>query len=112
MAEILGIGLTHYPGPIVPDEHMAGLLRRSLQSERVPAEMKNPTSWPIEMQEELGQDGGAAAAARHRSRLVEAFRKVRQEIDAFRPDFILIWGDDQYENFRDDIVPPFCVYIM
>ena len=22
---------------------------------------------------------------------------------------MLVWGDDQYENFREDIVPPFCV---
>ena len=21
----------------------------------------------------------------------------------------LIWGDDQYENFKEDIIPPFCV---
>ena len=22
---------------------------------------------------------------------------------------MVIWGDDQYENFREDIIPPFCV---
>jgi hypothetical protein len=22
---------------------------------------------------------------------------------------VLIWGDDQYENFREDIVPPYCI---
>ena len=51
------------------------------------------------------------AAAAHRKRLVEGFRKVRAEIDAFRPDFVLIWGDDQYENFHEDLVPPFSIYI-
>src|SRR6185312_2714864 len=25
------------------------------------------------------------------------------------PDFVLLWGDDQYENFREDIIPPYCV---
>ena len=24
---------------------------------------------------------------------------------------ILIWGDDQYENFHEDLIPPFCVFI-
>ena len=24
---------------------------------------------------------------------------------------MLIWGDDQYENFKEDVVPPFCVYL-
>jgi hypothetical protein len=40
-----------------------------------------------------------------------AYRKVRAAIDDFKPDFILIWGDDQYENFQEDLIPPFCVYI-
>jgi hypothetical protein len=22
---------------------------------------------------------------------------------------VVIWGDDQYENFKEDIIPPFCV---
>jgi hypothetical protein len=25
------------------------------------------------------------------------------------PDVVLVWGDDQYENFREDIIPAFCV---
>ena len=44
-------------------------------------------------------------------RLVDGFRKVREEIEAFKPDFVLIWGDDQYENFHEDLVPPFSVYL-
>jgi hypothetical protein len=35
--------------------------------------------------------------------------KVRQTIDDFKPDFLVIWGDDQYENFTEDIIPPFCI---
>src|SRR5262249_41554912 len=27
----------------------------------------------------------------------------------FKPDVIIIFGDDQYENFKEDIVPPFAV---
>ena len=26
------------------------------------------------------------------------------------PDFVLMFGDDQYENFKEDLLPPFCVY--
>ena len=25
------------------------------------------------------------------------------------PDVVLVWGDDQYENFKEDIIPAFCV---
>ena len=37
--------------------------------------------------------------------MIDEFRKIRRELDAFKPDFVLIWGDDQYENFREDCVP-------
>ena len=110
MGEILGVGVTHYPPLVAPDEDRAYPLTRTLKTnERVPAEMKNPTNWPEPMRIEYGEDEGFASAKQHRDRLVNAFRKTREAIDAFAPDFILIWGDDQYENFREDIIPPFCV---
>ena len=34
---------------------------------------------------------------------------MKDEIEAFNPDFIVMFGDDQYENFKEDIIPPFCV---
>ena len=30
-------------------------------------------------------------------------------LDDFRPDVVVIWGDDQHENFTEDVIPPFCV---
>jgi hypothetical protein len=62
------------------------------------------------MRREWGADRGAAAAVEHRRRQVEAFRRIRKELDAFAPDFLVVWGDDQYENFREEIIPPFCVF--
>lgn len=110
MGEILGIGVTHYPPLIAPDEDGMFPLRRTLaRDERVPQEMKDPHNWPQPMQDEYGTDEGYSSALQHRERLVDAFRKVRAEIDAFNPDFVLIWGDDQYENFKEDIIPPFCM---
>ena len=38
------------------------------------------------------------------------FRAIRKALDDFNPDLVLIWGDDQYENFREDIIPAFCVF--
>ena len=110
MAEILGLGVTHYPGLMYPDAQMSVFLQRTLESPRVPEARKDPARWPEPMRREWSTDRGAAAAAQHRRRCVEAFRAVRKELDAFAPDFVVIWGDDQYENFREEIVPPFCVY--
>jgi hypothetical protein len=61
------------------------------------------------MRAEYGADQGLAAARRHRDLLVAGFRETRRRLDAFAPDVVLIWGDDQYENFKEDVVPPFCV---
>jgi hypothetical protein len=110
MGEILGIGATHYPPGLVPDEYKPWPLARMLHTDpRIPAHLKDPANWPEPMQAEWGDDEGITAHRAHRARVFKAFRKIREEIDAFQPDFILIWGDDQYENFKEDIIPPFCV---
>ena len=110
MGQILGIGVTHYPGLIQPDQQMAGLLNRTLNSDQVPEEMKNPARWPAAMRSEWADP--IKSAGEHRARLVNGFRKAREAIDAFDPDFVVIFGDDQYENFREDGVPSFCVFLQ
>ena len=113
MAELLLVGTTHYPPLIYPDEGMYSQLRKHVESDRTPPDMKIEANWPEAMQQEYGPNGAnaEASAAAHRDRLVSSFRALRKEIDDFNPDFVLIWGDDQYENFREDLVPPFSIYI-
>jgi Catalytic LigB subunit of aromatic ring-opening dioxygenase len=113
MGEVLGIGCTHGPHPALPDERMADVyFRRNLASELTPPEWKDPKNWPAEMREEWGDDEGVAAARKHRAELVKGFRAAREALDEFNPDFVLIFGDDQYENFHEDVIPPFCVYAL
>lgn len=111
MGEVLGLGVSHYPPLSGNDADMANILRRRLDDPDVPAELKDPAGWPALMREEWGDDEGVAGATRHRENMVAGIRRVRQELDDFNPDFVLIWGDDQYENFKEDIVPPFCIHI-
>ena len=107
MAEIIGIGCTHYPPLITPDADRGFPVNVTLTRDaRLPEALKNPRNWPEPMQQEYGDDQGLTAAAQHRARLVDGFRQVRQEILDFNPDFLVIFGDDQYENFREDIIPP------
>jgi hypothetical protein len=113
MAEILGLGITHYPAIVVEPEHWSQFVIRRTKAGQVPAEVfENKAAWPAAMREEWADDQGAAAAGRHKTRLVAAAAKVREALDAFDPDFVVIWGDDQYENFRNDCIPAFCVYIF
>ncbi len=110
MGEILGIGATHYPPGLVPDELKPWPLARMLHTDpRIPERLRDPASWPAPMRAEWGDDEGIAAHRAHRARVFSGLRALRDEIAAFRPDFILMWGDDQYENFREDVIPPFCV---
>jgi hypothetical protein len=109
MAHFLGLGITHYPLLAGTDEHMAGLLRWTLADPDIPAEAKDPANWPAAMRDEWGTDGGVAAAAGHRKLLVENLSRCREALDAFDPDVLVVWGDDQYENFREEVIPPFCV---
>jgi Catalytic LigB subunit of aromatic ring-opening dioxygenase len=109
MAEILALGISHYPPLIGRDDRMATILRRMLQNPGLPAELRTPEGWPAPMRAEWGDDQGIASAAVHRAALVGWMQRVRAELDAFNPDFVLMWGDDQYENFREDIIPPYCI---
>ncbi|MBN9097912.1 MULTISPECIES: hypothetical protein [unclassified Pseudonocardia] len=35
--------------------------------------------------------------------------RCREALDAFAPDVVLVSGDDQYETFREEVVPSFCL---
>jgi len=109
MAEILALGVSHYPPLHGPDSRMAWILKRMLQNPHLPVELRSPDGWPAPMRAEWGDDEGTRSAAKHRADLVPWFARVRAVLDEFKPDFILIWGDDQYENFREDVVPPYCI---
>lgn len=109
MGEILGLGVTHFPPLSGPDESMGRILRRILDDPALPAQYREPAGWPQPMREEYGNDEGLGAARRHREALLAGFRNARRVLDEFAPDFVVIWGDDQYENFKEDVIPPYCV---
>ena len=64
------------------------------------------------MRQEWAEHQAGRAAPAHRRRALEGFRAVRAALDAFKPDFVLIWGDDQVQNFREDGVAQFCVFAL
>ena len=113
MGEILGLGFSHYPGPAVPPEFWPRHLSTQVERGRVPRDLfLDRSRWPAEMREEWGNDEGQTAAHKHHERLIAGYRRLRAELDAFAPDLIVMWGDDQYENFKKDCIPAFCVFVM
>src|ERR1700693_6395554 len=109
MAEILGVGCTHRPLMLRPDQDWTFMMRAALDDPGMPEEMKDPARWPAPLRAELGNDWGTASAGRAREVYRAHFAEARREIDAFKPDLVVMWGDDQYENFKEDVVPPFAV---
>jgi hypothetical protein len=108
MGEILGLGLTHYPG-LTMQADLAGRVKSFRKDPLLPQQFRDPATWPEPMRQQWGDDEGKAHAEQHRNELIEGVRWARKELDAFNPDVVLIWGDDQYENFKEDIVPAFSV---
>lgn len=112
MAEMLGIGCSHGPGIVGPLERGGHYLRQHLQEDETPADLKDPKNWPKQMQEEWGDDEGIAYAKKYQEILQPAYRKARAAIDEFNPDFVLIFGDDQYECLLEDLLLPFNVFAI
>ncbi len=110
MGEILGLGTTHYPGLTGTDKGLSSIWQMIINAPLIDPKWKDKRNWPDGMLEEIGNDMGLSAAGRYRERMWDSFRKQRQMIDEFEPDFIVIVADDQYENFKEDIIPPFCIF--
>lgn len=108
MSDILGLGITHYPG-LLPRLARPGSLRNLLQDPGLPEQYRTPDGWPEAMRNEWGSDEGATFAEQHRQAVKAEMMKARAALDEFQPDFVVVWGDDQHENFRDDIIPSFCI---
>src|SRR5258706_1654022 len=104
MAEILALGVSHYPPLAGPDDRMAFILRRMLQNPKLPASLREPAGWPQGMRTEWGADEGVSAARQHRSDLVAALMKTRAALAEFDPAFVATWGDNQNENFKAHVV--------
>ena len=109
MATILGLGMTHYPFFLGPDENMASMFVNRLQDPNLPETLRTPRGWPQLLAEEWGEDQGLAAAREHRAKSLEHFHRLRRRIDEFAPDLVFIWGDDQYENYNETIIPPWSI---
>jgi hypothetical protein len=110
MAQILGLGTTHSPPLSLPESAAVAYVHQALDAPNADAHYRDRANWPRGMLEEMASDEGASASQAHRTRMIENFRKQRKLLDEFRPDFVVIFGDDQYENFQEDIIPPFCIY--
>ncbi len=111
MAELLGLGLSHFGGFMFSDEDMSARAKVRLENGTLPPQLDSPDKWPAAMQSEWGDDEGASFAASHRQAYFDGLTKIRRALDDFQPDAVILFGDDQYECFKEDLVPAYCCFL-
>ena len=103
MAELLGLGCSHGPIILTPPEvwhkGRSRIFGRILNYEA-----------PAALIEELGDDNGLTEDRADQKKVVEAFGVLRDRLHQWKPDVLMVIGDDQAENFLQDNLPPFCLY--
>jgi len=108
MGQILGLGITHYPG-LSALGNLSRRIKICLADPALPERLRSMENWPEPMRREWSTDDGQAHSDAHRQAMIEGFRGARCALDEFQPDLCVIWGDDQFENHREDCVPAFSI---
>ena len=88
---------------------MTRRIKMCLEDPCLPERLRDMKNWPAPMREQWGTDDGQSHSDAHRQDLIDRFRLARQALDEFQPDLCLLWGDDQYENYKEDCVPAFSI---
>ena len=81
MAEILGLGCTHWPTLCLPNDGLTGVFKRVLDAPNVDPAVKDPANWPSELLAELGNDDGLSAA----NPATAGFRRHQRHSRSARP---------------------------
>jgi len=97
MANLIGcLAMSHAPQLMLNPDHW-GLLN-TREKERLP---EKP---------ELERETAEVKWAKWNG-CMEAIAKLRQKLETFDPDVLIVVGDDQHENLIDDNMPPFSIYM-
>ena len=108
MGQILGLGITHYPG-LGFQGNLTRRIKMCVEDPELPDRLRSPDNWPPAMREQWSNDEGQRHSDQHRQDMIDRFRIARKALDDFAPDFCILWGDDQYENYQEDCVPAFSI---
>jgi hypothetical protein len=80
MGQILGLGVTHYPG-LGMQGNLAARMKNFMHDPLLPEQYRSPETWPEPMRNEWSTDEGLAHSDRHRAALIENMRWAREELD-------------------------------
>src|SRR5687768_9796061 len=92
---------SHTPGLMVPPEDWQRIYDRATSKRSVP--------WPEDIARALEAETPEVNARQHRS-CQNALETLAGYLGDARPDLVIMFGDDQNENFHVENMPPFCVF--
>ncbi|HLI20627.1 MAG TPA: hypothetical protein VKV32_05895 [Stellaceae bacterium] len=87
--------------------HAPQLLMPALQWSDLPTRVKGPFHPKPDIAKELTDEVKLARQARCN----KALAALRDQLAAWKPDVLIVVGDDQHENIQDDNQPPFLLYL-
>jgi len=97
MAQVIGgLAMSHAPQLLMPPEMWPNL----------PSRTKGPFHPKAGIEAELTVEAMVAKSRRCHAAIAE----MRDKLKAWKPDAVLVMGDDQHENILDDNMPPFVLY--
>jgi hypothetical protein len=98
MAEIVGcVAMSHGPQLLTPPDKWSQL----------PTRIKGPFHPKADIAKDLTDEAMRA----HSDRCNKAISKLGDQLRAWKPDVLVLCGDDQEENILPDNTPPFTIYI-
>src|SRR5215510_1213786 len=89
MGQILGLGITHYPG-LTAQGNLCRRIKICLADPALPEKFRSMDNWPEPMRAQWAADDGQAHSNEHRQAMIEGFRRARRALDEFNPDFCVI----------------------
>jgi len=102
MAQVVSvICSSHTPGFMVPPDRWNVIHQGRIDQRTSPV--------PAELQSKLDAETPEITKQHHAS-CIAALRRLRDYFQAARPDLVVMFGDDQSENFHARNMPPFCVF--
>ena len=102
MAEILGLGVTDMPFMRRKHTAISGVVQHLIvQGWEKHLQYRDPKNWPKPVQQEWGTDQAATVAKAVQDRQIQLFRRLKQELDSFGPDFIVMIHRDIHETWEN-----------
>jgi len=110
MAEILGLGVTHWPTLCLPNEGLTSVFKRTLTAPNVEARLQGPR--PIGRPSSSPNSATMTACRRQiaaASGSATTSARSARSLDDFSPDLVLVWGDDPIRElprgYRPGLLP-------